>query len=166
MLYIFIFLHQTTTQHRCPQMSDQLYIFIFLHQTTTLLPTKKLLSCCISLYSYTKPQPTICSTLALQSCISLYSYTKPQLSYTTPAFHCVVYLYIPTPNHNLVSIMTFLKMLYIFIFLHQTTTCLATCLRCLLLYIFIFLHQTTTMSFTSNAVLGLYIFIFLHQTTT
>ena len=122
-LYIFIFLHQTTTQHRCPQMSDQLYIFIFLHQTTTVRERLSGGRCCISLYSYTKPQLREVCSLRHFRCISLYSYTKPQpfgvcavaparcislYSYIKPqllcrkgGLICVVYLYIPTSNHNL-----------------------------------------------------------------
>ena len=35
----------------------------------------------------------------------------------------VVYLYIPTSNHNYRDIIKRNNLLYIFIFLHQTTTC-------------------------------------------
>ena len=100
MLYIFIFLHQTTTApwYRVDEL--KLYIFIFLHQTTTQGILGHASGGCISLYSYTKPQPGL----------------------SADYFSDVVYLYIPTPNHNRCSRCRYAKLLYIFIFLHQTTT--------------------------------------------
>ena len=100
-LYIFIFLHQTTTQHRCPQMSDQLYIFIFLHQTTTIW---RLCSSTSTLYIFIFLHQTTTEKLYIKyyfCCISLYSYIKPQLLCRKGGLICVVYLYIPTSNHNL-----------------------------------------------------------------
>ena len=167
-LYIFIFLHQTTTSSCIVSAFVPLYIFIFLHQTTTYFNTKQLRPCCISLYSYIKPQlssflarqPTSCislysyikpqpeslSNLHRLCCISLYSYIKPQLPSLLRRCLRVVYLYIPTSNHNCPLIKTMPKTLYIFIFLHQTTTPPPVRLCRLSLYIFIFLHQTTTKS--------------------
>ena len=77
-LYIFIFLHQTTTNSLSMSSQVELYIFIFLHQTTTQ-----------SAYYQ-----------ANMRCISLYSYIKPQLVVEGEHFPIVVYLYIPTSNHN------------------------------------------------------------------
>ena len=56
----------------------KLYIFWFLHQTTTKEKTKNLNN----------------------SCISFDSYIKPQLEINLTKIHCVVYLLIPTSNHN------------------------------------------------------------------
>ena len=77
-----------------------LYIFIFLHQTTT---------------KFAKEMAEI-------GCISLYSYIKPQRSSYVSLTLTVVYLYIPTSNHNLYGVNMLKEDLYIFIFLHQTTT--------------------------------------------
>ena len=55
-----------------------LYIFIFLHQTTT----------------------TDFDNNTTMGCISLYSYIKPQLMADNAKAYAVVYLYIPTSNHN------------------------------------------------------------------
>ena len=77
-----------------------LYIFIFLHQTTTVPPVR----------------------FVRFRCISLYSYIKPQLSSVKGKDSIVVYLYIPTSNHNHSLISSVTSKLYIFIFLHQTTT--------------------------------------------
>ena len=77
-LYIFIFLHQTTTNAQSWIVRLWLYIFIFLHQTTTRCPL------------ISKPI----------GCISLYSYIKPQHPNESFKIGYVVYLYIPTSNHN------------------------------------------------------------------
>ena len=143
LLYIFWFLHQTTTpvsshsEDKCcisfdsyikPQLLamkvwlitvvylliptsnhnsakdvkllNELYIFWFLHQTTTFERMMSHLSCCISFDSY----------------------IKPQLSVYLIFWYCVVYLLIPTSNHNNIHIKHENGWLYIFWFLHQTTT--------------------------------------------
>ena len=99
-LYIFWFLHQTTT-HKYPKyILIELYIFWFLHQTTTHQFT----------YYF------------IHGCISFDSYIKPQLSRWAGKMNLVVYLLIPTSNHNLRTVRYTPYPLYIFWFLHQTTT--------------------------------------------
>ena len=100
LLYIFWFLHQTTTHSVPSSQIAMLYIFWFLHQTTTYDYASKHCYSCISFDSYIKPQP---AGIGCQSC-------------------GVVYLLIPTSNHNLKQILSSLSKLYIFWFLHQTTT--------------------------------------------
>ena len=121
-----------------------LYIFWFLHQTTTGSFCPIANRCCISFDSYIKPQPQANINLADQ----------------------VVYLLIPTSNHNLLVVVYVCSMLYIFWFLHQTTTLPASSAPQKPLYIFWFLHQTTTMRLSITLMFVLYIFWFLHQTTT
>ena len=78
-----------------------LYIFWFLHQTTTdTLPIAQPL-CCISFDSYIKPQPILPRFVWRCSCISFDSYIKPQLKLKCCHQGAVVYLLIPTSNHNL-----------------------------------------------------------------
>ena len=123
---------------------EKLYIFWFLHQTTTLVLSILSVARCISFDSYIKPQLILYHKKSLTSCISFDSYIKPQLrlrkhlpsprcisfdSYIKPQLpsefdcsHCVVYLLIPTSNHNLSLFNLYLSALYIFWFLHQTTT--------------------------------------------
>ena len=99
-----------------------LYIVLFLHQTTTLLVTTECQLCCISYYSY----------------------IKPQRSRLSVALRTVVYRTIPTSNHNYgKSVGTFTE-LYIVLFLHQTTTIQILLRLVIRLYIVLFLHQTTT----------------------
>ena len=77
-----------------------LYIFWFLHQTTTVGVFGRRTQCCISFDSYIKPQLAIFHLLFLK----------------------VVYLLIPTSNHNWKTSRSCCYLLYIFWFLHQTTT--------------------------------------------
>ena len=51
--------------------------------------------------SYLKPQPTRCQVHPLDGCISFDSYIKPQLPNLAFGGSLVVYLLIPTSNHNL-----------------------------------------------------------------
>ena len=99
-LYIFWFLHQTTTTMPLTWARDMLYIFWFLHQTTTVRTMASQMHCCISFDSY----------------------IKPQLGSGSPLLRPVVYLLIPTSNHNLLRDSKIIYKLYIFWFLHQTTT--------------------------------------------
>ena len=143
-----------------------LYIFWFLHQTTTVNPFTAANSCCISFDSYIKPQLFYSARPQKGGCISFDSYIKPQLWFTIRAkkFSCisfdsyikpqlqtrrgrhwgVVYLLIPTSNHNSEGKTNLTEQLYIFWFLHQTTTQSILNILFQLLYIFWFLHQTTT----------------------
>ena len=146
LLYIFWFLHQTTTFNSWYAELDVLYIFWFLHQTTTFDSPALARECCISFDSYIKPQPFVYSVSCCCSCISFDSYIKPQLPASGREFRTVVYLLIPTSNHNIASSSSSNIVLYIFWFLHQTTTCLVNGVFRMQLYIFWFLHQTTTCS--------------------
>ena len=79
--------------------------------------------CCISFDSYIKPQPGQSQGLPRLSCISFDSYIKPQLQQHYTDKLQVVYLLIPTSNHNGQPLHHLNFSLYIFWFLHQTTTC-------------------------------------------
>ena len=121
---------------------------------------------CISFDSYIKPQLIENRRPQTIGCISFDSYIKPQLVSVSYHFLVVVYLLIPTSNHNGgISRNNYLR-LYIFWFLHQTTTAFAVRTQKVMLYIFWFLHQTTTDEWKWFMKGTLYIFWFLHQTTT
>ena len=89
--------HNLLSFHR---LSATLYIFWFLHQTTTYMKVICYITCCISFDSY----------------------IKPQLKIIIVNLIIVVYLLIPTSNHNLIDACIICNELYIFWFLHQTTT--------------------------------------------
>ena len=103
---------------------NKLYIFWFLHQTTTKTLSSKVWTCCISFDSYIKPQHIHDAKIMKICCISFDSYIKPQPVLDMVEAYTVVYLLIPTSNHNICYSNTFYYLLYIFWFLHQTTTIL------------------------------------------
>ena len=165
-LYIFWFLHQTTTWNPCGIYRAGLYIFWFLHQTTTwALRYNFPLSCisfdsyikpqlpgwlqeyqdsCISFDSYIKPQQTVLGKINKESCISFDSYIKPQHDAVSLIFILVVYLLIPTSNHNYRKIYKYRQyVVYLLIPTSNHNSMVGKDWR-RLLYIFWFLHQTTT----------------------
>ena len=99
-----------------------MYIFWFLHQTTTFQASETCTPSCISFDSYIKPQPLLLLPSSSLCCISFDSYIKPQLHGIDSEIFIVVYLLIPTSNHNCCQYQTLALQLYIFWFLHQTTT--------------------------------------------
>ena len=99
-LFISWFLHQTTTVRNHYLCSVLLFISWFLHQTTT----------------------TLCKWDDYFSCLSLDSYIKPQLMSCLLLWEEVVYLLIPTSNHNSICVRNTFTKLFISWFLHQTTT--------------------------------------------
>ena len=99
-LYIVLFLHQTTTVTPPQETYKRLYIVLFLHQTTTSrrwVSKKRWLYIVLFLHQ-TTTSATTC--LATTSCISYYSYIKPQLDLRYTFVKNVVYRTIPTSNHN------------------------------------------------------------------
>ena len=100
---------------------------------------------CISSYSYIKPQRWLKAYGERLRCISSYSYIKPQPVLLAGHAHQVVYHPIPTSNHNDRDVRSLTFQLYIILFLHQTTTAMLGRSYWLLLYIILFLHQTTTL---------------------
>ena len=134
-----VYLLIPTSNHNTLMMitfTSVLYIFWFLHQTTTLFGVCPPSFRCISFDSYIKPQRGICEVLADFRCISFDSYIKPQLhvhwciwwvscisfdSYIKPQpaqrhgiCWGVVYLLIPTSNHNVSLSANNGEVLYIF----------------------------------------------------
>ena len=121
-LYIVLFLHQTTTSEPYTWITALLYIVLFLHQTTTVRLTWFAFLRCISYYSYIKPQHSKKLEELTDRCISYYSYIKPQHDVVVINGAYVVYRTIPTSNHNTDEPYKAYFMLYIVLFLHQTTT--------------------------------------------
>ena len=123
-------------------------------------------TCCISFDSYIKPQLWRSQAFIVYSCISFDSYIKPQLLGLSIGIVLVVYLLIPTSNHNewctdnTKQLVVYLliptsnhnrfrgasgrrKVVYLLIpTSNHNVRCLA--ISAARLYIFWFLHQTTT----------------------
>ena len=186
-LYIILFLHQTTTGKSIYPRRAELYIILFLHQTTTTSIFLKIHTSCISYYSYIKPQPCSKNRRKPFCCISYYSYIKPQLLTRIDFVKNVVYHTIPTSNHNLLMFLLIISMLYIILFLHQTTTDVlgySLTKGCISYYSYIKPQQWCKDTSPSSVVYHtiptsnhnyhyifkllsmLYIILFLHQTTT
>ena len=187
-LYIFWFLHQTTTASVVRDDGGTLYIFWFLHQTTTeALPYISPVSC-ISFDSYIKPQRKV-QRVPITEVVYLLIPTSNHNSIwgNTKNTH-VVYLLIPTSNHNHIGIKAIRPMvvylliptsnhnqanddLYVkqVVYLliptsnHNLWVCLVLCT--LVVYLLI---PTSNHNSVINNDRGkrLYIFWFLHQTTT
>ena len=121
-----------------------LYIFWFLHQTTTSKSIGYGRKSCISFDSYIKPQLLPNRDKTSVRCISFDSYIKPQPSRLPGRRSRVVYLLIPTSNHNLIVIYNrAYKVVYLLIPTSNHNLVAAAGLSAGL-YIFWFLHQTTT----------------------
>ena len=102
-VFLVVYLLIPTSNHNIRMVIRNLYvlyIFWFLHQTTTLNMGQSLIWGCISFDSYIKPQPSQWWNCSSYSCISFDSYIKPQRKPSSPLLDCVVYLLIPTSNHN------------------------------------------------------------------
>ena len=121
-----------------------LYIFWFLHQTTTDFAFSSSIWCCISFDSYIKPQlrqypldfdsvvylliPTSnhnCTSSLFAILLVVYLLiptSNHNYDWYIKFSFSVVYLLIPTSNHNFSQTFNVFGLLYIFWFLHQTTT--------------------------------------------
>ena len=211
--YLVVYLLIPTSNHNYSlsyKAFSALYIFWFLHQTTTLLKRhRNKMSCisfdsyikpqrmheikqalngcisfdsyikpqhwiflidsrnsCTSFDSYIKPQPYLLSMPMMSCCISFDSYIKPQPRVCTFFLCEVVYLLIPTSNHNSFVFGTLAAVVVYLLIPTSNHNLLSESVANLPLYIFWFLHQTTTIAVVSSFMLALYIFWFLHQTTT
>ena len=166
MLFIILFLHQTTTCWRCYVSIFLLFIILFLHQTTTFWRSLASMSCCLSSCSYIKPQRrslhgsrrrrclSSCSYIKPQlvrpsrfsgvCCLSSCSYIKPQPLAIAPAMTSVVYHLVPTSNHNELS--RLMRTRAVVYHLVPTSNHNRMDERAFVgwLFIILFLHQTTT----------------------
>ena len=165
-LYIFWFLHQTTTvfwltYDFCSCISFDSYIKPQL-QINILLDNPS----CISFDSYIKPQPEQIRFERSISCISFDSYIKPQLWAIALRLPPVVYLLIPTSNHNS-GCWTIPTAWVVYLLIptsnHNVTEDAPVQFRVVYLLIPTSNHNPW---FTRNLGFTLYIFWFLHQTTT
>ena len=145
MLFMGLFLHQTTTQSLIMSMVRMLFMGLFLHQTTTARRrTTHARALFMGLFLH---QTTTVPILlrASTGCLWVFSYIKPQRSSAAPRRDAVVYGSFPTSNHNSISVRFLLSPLFMGLFLHQTTTFMYSDETETVLFMGLFLHQTTTM---------------------
>ena len=121
-LYIFRFLHQTTTFWLLYFHILRCISFVFYIKPQLQLLLLGIGYRCISFVFYIKPQLNLSLLIIKLRCISFVFYIKPQRTEQTRTKQLVVYLSFSTSNHNLGLTPHKGGSLYIFRFLHQTTT--------------------------------------------
>ena len=102
---------------------------------------------CLSLDSYIKPQPKSSSRTRRCGCLSLDSYIKPQLHLAVVLLLLVVYLLIPTSNHNSRQLESFSRLVVYLLIPTSNHNVPVGLVEHELLFISWFLHQTTTKRF-------------------
>ena len=122
LLFIILFLHQTTTVLGCRYAHCSLFIILFLHQTTTCLRFSIVPVSCLSSCSYIKPQLNEVFGFMPIVVYHLVPTSNHNMKTDVTMFGIVVYHLVPTSNHNLKAIMLLTFLLFIILFLHQTTT--------------------------------------------
>jgi len=85
----------------------KLFITSKLHQTTTCCLKRKIITCCLSLQNYIKPQHALHRVHDKKSCLSLQNYIKPQQRVAFEYFPLVVYHFKITSNHNRIGAVIF-----------------------------------------------------------
>ena len=145
-----VYYHVPTSNHNnngTRTNENGLYIIMFLHQTTTALAQYHATIGCILSCSYIKPQ----LRKLFRSIVRVVYYHVPTSNHNRPCpesnprcvvyYHVptsnhnwlagenwvldVVYYHVPTSNHNYFVTATTKRLLYIIMFLHQTTTIIA-----------------------------------------
>ena len=117
-----------------------LYIVLFLHQTTTMTSCTGMLKGCISYYSYIKPQLVNDSVMEVVVVYRTIPTSNHNEEKEEKEEEKVVYRTIPTSNHNIPILLMSSLTLYIVLFLHQTTTFLISIqksARCISYYSYI-----------------------------
>ena len=104
LLYLIVFLHQTTTLRSCVSVFLRLYLIVFLHQTTTRVVWYKIQNYCILSSFYIKPQP--CLSLRLHLYIVSYrlSTSNHNCRVVGSACNLIVSYRLSTSNHNMLCV--------------------------------------------------------------
>ena len=158
-----LFLHQTTTGIREDRAADGLYMSLFLHQTTTKIgrysaPRELYMS--LFLHQTTTAARGV---HALFCCICLYSYIKPQQAFVLVGLLWVVYVSIPTSNHNAAPILDYNASgcicLYSYIKPQLFSTFLILYISCICLYSYIKPQPSSFKRFSMLSCICLYSYI-------
>ena len=121
-LYLLLFLHQTTTLGiGCLSVSYCIFFCFYIKPQLTR-HVREAASNCIFFCFYIKPQLSRQSGNMRPYCIFFCFYIKPQLSFLTERALSIVSSFVSTSNHNTTSFSPKRKILYLLLFLHQTTT--------------------------------------------
>ena len=116
LLFVVYLLIPTSNHNHGTSLAEVRYVVYLLiptsnHNKPALIICRR---CCISFDSYIKPQLGGGVDAIERGCISFDSYIKPQLMVGVVSAMVVVYLLIPTSNHNYIHVAEDLYRLYIF----------------------------------------------------
>ena len=165
-----------------------LYIILFLHQTTTAVPESPTYDACISSFFYIKPQPIRYNHDIINLVYHPFSTSNHNRNFHRPFRRRLVYHPFSTSNHNsVIALMSMILLVYhpFSTSNHNLSAIRRSCTTLVYhpfstsnhndappeendthLYIILFLHQTTTYHGLVGPGRHLYIILFLHQTTT
>ena len=149
-MYIVLFLHQTATKDMARRLYNCCISFYSYIKPQHCRPSSGRRSRCISFYSYIKPQLYAVMIPSKLSCISFYSYIKPQLAGYRPLLSDVVYRSIPTSNRNHGDVIRIHEFVVYRSIPTSNRNTLKDWLEALMLYIVLFLHQTATLGCKSQ----------------
>ena len=144
-LYLIVFLHQTTTiavfllansnivsyrlstsNHNYGIALESMHKIVSYRLSTSnhnlCLPSVRESAYCILSSFYIKPQLYVHVSLSFYDCILSSFYIKPQLVQSGIKFKIIVSYRLSTSNHNPASLCGCSSILYLIVFLHQTTT--------------------------------------------
>ena len=132
----------------------RVFICLFLHQTTTFRVRRCITTRCLSVYSYIKPQPYGVLIFHFVGVYLSIPTSNHNLWGLADSYHSGVYLSIPTSNHNISNYYESVNVVFICLFLHQTTTYINIKRYESKVFICLFLHQTTTADETTELLIG------------
>ena len=122
-LFIILFLHQTTTYTPSFRVVVWLFIILFLHQTTTPQYERTIYRCVVyHLVPTSNHNNEVSHQFILQVVYHLVPTSNHNQESALPYEAGVVYHLVPTSNHNVECRALALNVLFIILFLHQTTT--------------------------------------------
>ena len=164
LLYLIVFLHQTTTSLSLWLPRCTLYLIVFLHQTTTVVDVKLYWIYCILSSFYIKPQPAL--VLALASMIVSYRLSTSNHNWTWSGHrgHTIVSYRLSTSNHNCLLLLLLMQHIVSYRLSTSNHNPLLERGASYGLYLIVFLHQTTTLYRQRRHHISLYLIVFLHQT--
>ena len=187
-LFLYLFLHQITTQSIRDHHAIKLFLYLFLHQTTTIsIPLRKdercsficfyikpqlwyknssLLRCCSCICFYIKPQPWLMGKNCWWCCSFICFYIKPQPLARSRLTSEVVLVFVSTSNHNLPT-PNYSVWLVVLVFVSTSNHNLISLIISSAIVVLVFVSTSNHNSLViSPAMLALFLYLFLHQTTT
>ena len=121
-LFLILYLHQTTTAKRLLSGARRLFLILYLHQTTTSIFESGILHSCFLSCIYIKPQPRGIHPEVYYVVSYLVSTSNHNVTTLLLKDWFVVSYLVSTSNHNIVTAIKDCTLLFLILYLHQTTT--------------------------------------------